>query len=208
MSVWDWFEHHPDERETFARTMMGGTITAAPTIAAAYPWREVKRVCDVGGGRGTLLSELLIRHPHLEGMLCDAAGVLDSARVLLDKRGVLSRVQLVPGSFFDTVPSGADAYVLKNILHDWDDARSLHILSVVRRAMQKGQRLVIAEAIVEPNDAHNFGALADVQMMTVCSDGRERSREEYARLLEQSGFSLGRVNTASPLMHVLEAIAE
>jgi hypothetical protein len=208
MSVWDWFEHHPDERETFARMMMGGTIAVAPTVAAIYPWREIERVCDVGGGRGTLISELLVRHPHLQGVLCDAAGVLDSARVLLEKRGVLARVQLVPGSFFDHVPGGADAYVLKNILHDWDDARSLHILGVVRRAMQKGQRLVIAENITEHNDAENFGALSDVHMMTVCSDGRERSRAEYERLLGKSGFVAGRVNCDSPLINVIEGIAD
>jgi hypothetical protein len=206
MSVWDWFEHHPEERETFARMMMGGTIAVAPVVAGLYPWHEVKRVCDVGGGRGTLLSELLVRHEHLHGVLCDAAGVLDSARVLLDKRGVLQRVQLVPGSFFDHVPTGADAYVLKNILHDWDDARSLHILGVVRRAMQKGQRLVISETITERNDIDSFGTLADVHMMTVCSDGRERSREEYQRLLDQSGFTLGRVRE-SPLISVIEGIA-
>jgi hypothetical protein len=207
MSVWEWFEHHPDERETFARMMMGGTIAVAPMVASLYPWRELGRVCDIGGGRGTLVSELLVRHPHLQAMLCDAAGVLDSARVLLDKRGVLERVQLVPGNFFEAVPSGADAYVLKNILHDWDDARSLHIMGVVRRAMQKGQRLIIVETITEHTDANHFGALSDVHMMTVCSDGRERSREEYVGLLEKSGFSRGRVYE-SPLISVIEGIAD
>jgi hypothetical protein len=207
MSVWEWFDRHPDERETFARAMMGMTTADAPMIARLYPWREVKRVCDVGGGRGTLLSELLIRHPHLTGVLCDGAGVIESARRLLDKRGVSARVQLVPGSFFDAVPIGADAYVLKNILHDWDDARSLHILGVVRKAMQKRQRLILCETLTERNDVAGLGALADLQMMAVCGDGRERSRDEYAELLAKSGFRVGRV-LPSPTVSVIEAIAE
>jgi O-methyltransferase len=206
-SVWDWFDRHPDEREVFAQMMTGGTIATAPAIATLYPWGEVQRVCDVGGGRGTLLSELLVRHPHLTGMLCDGAGVLEAARVLCAQRGVSDRVQLVPGSFFDEVPGGADAYVLKNILHDWDDVRSLRILGVVRRAMQPGQRLLICETLTERNDTDGFGALADVQMMVVCGDGRERGRDEYARLLTDSGFRPGRV-LPGPMMSVLEGIAQ
>ncbi|HEX8950756.1 MAG TPA: methyltransferase, partial [Polyangia bacterium] len=125
MSVWDWFDAHADERETFAQFMMGRTVFEAPTIAALYPFGELQRICDVGGGRGTLLSELLVRHPHLRGVLCDAPGVIASARELLERRGLGDRVELVAGSFFESVPAGADAYLLKNILHDWDDARSL-----------------------------------------------------------------------------------
>jgi hypothetical protein len=206
MSVWDWFDGHPGERETFAQMMMGITTVDAPTIARLYPWREVERVCDVAGGRGTLLSELLIRHRHLKGVLCDAPGVIESARVLLEGRGVMARVELAAGSIFSHVPAGADAYVLKNVLHDWDDARSLQILQVVRKAMATGARVVICETLTERNDPGSLGVLADVHMMMVCSDGRERGREEYARLLDASGFRAGRV-MASPTVSVVEGVA-
>jgi hypothetical protein len=206
VSVWDWFDRHPDERETFAQLMMGLTTVDAPFIARLYPWQEVKRVCDVGGGRGTLLSELLIRHDHLRGVLCDAPGVIESARLLLERRGVMARVELAAGSIFSDVPAGADAYVLKNVLHDWDDARSLQILGVVRKAMQPGARLIICETLTERNDAVSLGCLADVHMMMVCSDGRERGRAEYARLLEASGFRAGRV-LAGPTVSVIEGVA-
>jgi len=205
MSVWDWFDAHPDEREAFAQAMMGITTSNAPVIASRYPFAELRRVCDVGGGRGTLLSEILLRHPHLEGVLCDSAGVLESARELLARRGVLDRTELVPGSFFDSVPLGCDAYIMKNILHDWDDARCRHILGVTRRSMQPGQRLILCEAIVE-HDTQDLGALADVQMMMVCSDGRERSRAEFSSLLASTGFRLGRV-FPYPTVSVLEGIA-
>jgi hypothetical protein len=204
-SVWQWFDDHPDERETFARFMTGRTVVAAPVVAGLFPWREVKKVCDVGGGRGTLLSELLIRHPHLSGVLCDGAGVIDSARSLLQKRGVSDRVELVSGSFFVQVPSGADAYVLKNILHDWDDARSLQILGALKKA--KAPRVLIVEMLITRNGTTSFGNLSDLQMMVVSDEGRERTREDYARLFDQSGFRLARV-FESALVSVIEGVVK
>jgi ubiquinone/menaquinone biosynthesis C-methylase UbiE len=204
-SVWDWFDAHPDERETFAQAMMGITIMDAPAIATLYPFAEVQRLCDVGGGRGTLLSEILVRHPHLRGVLCDAPGVLESARVLCAERGVMDRVEFVPGSFFDSVPDGADAYSMKNILHDWDDDRCVKILKTVRRAMKPGTRLVVAESLVERDD-DSPGALADIHMGMVCSDGRERGREEFRTLFERSGFRMARV-FPWPTTSVIEGIA-
>lgn len=205
-SVWSWFDAHPGERETFARAMMGMTAGQAPAVASLYPWKEVKTVCDVGGGRGTLLSELLVRHSHLKGMLCDAPGVIQSARQLLAQRGVEARVELVAGSFFDELPAGADAYVLKNVLHDWDDARSLKILSACRRAMQPGAKLVVVEQLTGRNQTDNFGPLSDVQMMVVCDDGRERSREDFHRLFVASSFEPGRV-FEFPTLAVIEGVA-
>ena len=206
MSVWEWFDGHPHERETFALAMMTMTLAQAPGIAKTYPFREVRRVCDVGGGRGTLLSEILLHHPNVRGILCDAPGVLESARRFLGRRGVLDRVELVPGSFFDEVPSGADAYLLKNVLHDWDDARSLIILRTCRAAMERGARLLVLESIVE-EDCDDFGVMADVQMMMVCCDGRERGRAEFARLLAEGGFRLERVLETPTPIAILEAIA-
>ena len=151
-SIWDWFDEHPHERQTFADSMMAMTLADAPGIATTYPFAEIQRLCDVGGGRGTLLSEILVRHPHLRATLCDNAGVLDSARELLTTRGVIERVELVPGSFFDAVPRGSDAYVMKHILHDWDDERCIAILKNCRSAMEPGNRLLVVEAIVEDDD--------------------------------------------------------
>jgi hypothetical protein len=207
-SIWDWFDAHPLERETFAKSMMAMTLADAPGIATTYPFDEVRQLCDVGGGRGTLLSEILVRHPHLRGVLCDNAGVLDSARELLERRGVLGRMELVAGSFFEanTVPRGADAYVLKHILHDWDDERCLAILKNCRAAMERGRRLLVIEALVEET-TDDYGALADLHMMIVCCDGRERGRAEYGKLLAASGFRLARVMEAPTPVAILEAIA-
>lgn len=205
-SIWQWFDEHPAERETFANSMMAMTLADAPGIATTYPFAEIERLCDVGGGRGTLLSEILVRHPRLHGVLCDNAGVLESARELLTRRGVIDRTELVPGSFFDSVPRGCDAYVMKHILHDWDDERCIAILKNCRSVMEAGGRLLVIEALVEET-TDDYGALADLHMMIVCCDGKERGREQYARLLAQSGFRLARVMEAPTPVAILEAIA-
>jgi hypothetical protein len=205
-NVWEWFDEHPDEREMFAHAMMGLTFNDAPFVARLYPFEEVKTLCDVGGGRGTLLSELLLRFPNLRGVLCDGPGVIESAREFLTLRGVLDRVELKPGSFFVEVPSGYDTYLMKNILHDWDDERCKAILRVLRAAMPLGGKLVLVESIVGRNQPVEFAAVADLQMMIACSDGRERSLEDFRALLEATGFRLGRVNQGVTVS-VIEGLA-
>lgn len=205
-SIWAWFDEHPEERDTFARAMGGLTHLVAPLVARRYPWSELGSVCDVGGGRGMLLSEILQRHPHLRGILCDAPGVLDTAGPLLEARGVSARVELAPGSFFERVPEGADAYLLKNILHDWDDARSRRILGVCRAAMRPGARVLVVEMLLERDSVDPIGTLSDLQMMVACDGGRERGVAELRALLEASGFALGRV-LPHPLSAIVEGIA-
>jgi hypothetical protein len=191
-SVWDWFDAHPDERETFARAMGRATALEAPQLASLYPFGALGTLADVGGGSGTLLSEILLRNPTLRGVLCDAPGVLQTARGLLASRGVLDRVELVPGSFFDRVPTGCDGYVMKSILHDWDDARCETILTVVRRSMRAGAKLVLCETILERDDRRPEATMSDLQMLVACG-GRERTLSEHRALLERTGFAMGRV---------------
>jgi hypothetical protein len=199
MDVWRWFDEHPDEREMFAQAMMGITVADAPAVASFYPFQEIQTLCDVGGGRGTMLSEL-------RGVLVDGEGVLESARELLAQRGVSDRVELRPGSFFDSVPAGADAYLLKNVLHDWDDVRCQAILANIRRAMKPGQRLLLVELLAPVRDHDHVQAFVDVHMMVVCSNGRERSLAELQALLRATGFAPGRV-FPYPTTHVIEAVA-
>lgn len=204
--VWTWFENHPEERETFGRALRGLELRDAPFVATLFPWREVAVVCDVGGGHGVLLSEILLRHPRLSGVLLDAPGVLDSARRLLTHRGVLDRVTLAPGSFFERVPAGHDAYLMKHVLHDWDDATCTRILGVVREATAPGAKVLLVESLLERHDTTSFAVLSDLQMMVACANGRERSRQDFAALLGGSGFRPGRV-FAGPTIAVIEGIA-
>jgi hypothetical protein len=207
-TVWDWFDAHPDERESFAGAMGELTELYASAVATGYPFGDIRRLCDVGGGRGTLLAEILLRHPHLSGVLLDGAGVLEgAAQPYLAARGVGDRIERIAGSFFAAVPAGCDAYLLKNVLHDWDDERCRVILGNCRQAMAAGARLLVVETVVEFDTVRDLGPLSDLQMMVVCAGGRERSRAEFARLFAECGFRLERViATASP-MSVIEGVA-
>lgn len=206
MHVFDWFNAHPLERENFAHGMMGFTIPLAPLISTLYPLSEVKKVCDVGGGRGLMISEMLVRHPHLKGVLLDAPGVIESAREVLRSRGVADRVELAPGSFFEKIPSGCDMYLIKQSLHNWDDKGAERILRNIRGAMEPGAKCVIAEMLVDRNSTEPLGTLLDMQMLTVTAGGRERSAGEYQRLLEAAGFRPGRVFD-SPQIGLVEGVA-
>lgn len=206
MSVWDWFDAHTDEREMFAHCMMGITVRDAPVVASLYPFSELSKLCDVGGGRGTLLGEILLRHEQLQGVLYDAPGVIASARVLLEKRGLGARVELQAGSFFDAVPEGCDAYLMKNILHDWDDATCKRLLANVRRAARPGARIILVEQLVERHSQDPLATFVDLQMMIACDEGRERSLDEFKALLAGAGFRYRRVFT-SPTLGVIEGEA-
>jgi len=202
--VWEWYDADPRERELFAEAMMGATIHAAPMIAKLYPFAEIGVVCDVGGGRGARLSELLVRHRHLHGVLCDRAGVLEAAPALFAARGVGDRVTLAPGNFLDRVPAGADAYVLKHVLNDWDDTHAARILGVVREAMSPRQKLLVCEPLIEHAEV-SYTALADVHMMAICG-GRERSLGDFHALLDGARFTPARV-FRYPTISIVEAIA-
>lgn len=203
-SVWDWFSRHPEEESTFAAAMQGRTYADAPTIAQIYPFAEVRKVCDVGGGRGGLISEIVIRHPHLEATLIDVPGVLTLARETFAQRGIQGKIALVQGDIFHSLPGGHDLYILKNVLHDWSDVRCGEILGHCVRAMGPSSRLLIVEYTLERDDAANFGAVSDAQMMMVTDDGMERSLEHFRALLEASGLELCRV-FATAGMTLLEA---
>ena len=204
--LWEWFDTHPRERENFAQAMMGVTIGETPMVARLYPFGDIKRLCDLGGGRGALLSEIVIRYPHIEGVLFDCEGVIESARPLLKARGVEDRIELVVGNFFESVVPGCDAYLLKNVLHDWDDQRCEVILSNCRKVMQPGYKILLVEIILERNDTTNFASYRDIHVMTVCTGGRERSPEDYARLLGKADFTMTRV-FRSPIISVIEGQA-
>jgi hypothetical protein len=205
--VWAWLAAHPEEERVFADAMVALTREDAPAVARAYPFGRHRRVCDVAGGRGTLLAEVLGQHPALTGVLFDAPQVVARAEALLQARGLSGRVERVGGDLFGGVPAGCDAYLLKDVLHDWDDAACLRILTGVRQACAPGGRLLVVEVLVEPNDARPPGPAIDVQMMVVCREGRQRSREDLARLLQGCGFALVQVHPTARAVSVVEARA-
>ena len=203
------FEHlasAPEESRAFDHAMHGVSSTEIPAVLAAYDLGTADRIVDVGGGDGTLLAAILDRHPPPRAVLYDLPHVVATARERLRGSRHRERVEFVEGSFFDAVPEGGDAYLLKHILHDWSDELALQILRHCRRAVAPRGRVVIIESVIQPGNAPDFGKLLDLEMIAITEGGRERNADEFADLLATAGFRLSRiVPTASPTS-VIEAL--
>jgi hypothetical protein len=164
------------------------TEELAPAIVAGYDWRRDGVVCDVAGGVGTLLAAILRARPDLHGVLVDGPGVLAEADTWLSSIGLRDRVELREGNIFERVDAQADVYLLKDVLHDWGDPACAQVLSTVRATMPPGSRLVLVEDLQERNKPSPTASLTDLQMLTQCDDGRQRSADELTRLLEEAGL--------------------
>jgi DNA-binding transcriptional ArsR family regulator len=197
MSVWQWLAEHPDEERAFAGGMRRITEELAPAIVAGYDWPAGGVVCDVAGGVGTLLAAILRDRPDLRGVLVDGPGVLTEADTWLSSIGLRDRVELREGNIFEKVEAEAHVYLLKDVLHDWGDPACAQILATVRATMPAGSRLILVEDLQERNKPSATASLTDLQMLTQCDDGRQRSADELKRLLEGAGLRPGAVNLTS-----------
>jgi hypothetical protein len=192
--------------EIFNRAMTSMSEFAVASVTAVYDFSRYGTIIDVGGGHGRLLAAILAATPQARGILFDLPEVVAGAPPVLAEHHVGDRVDVLGGSFFDMVPEGGDAYVLKNVIHDWPDEDPLKILSNVRTAAGAGKHVLLVEFVIPRHGREFMGKWMDLQML-VCAAGRERTADEYGRLLEHAGFRLTRVvETASPFS-VVEAIA-
>ncbi len=193
----------------FNTAMQFGTEQVRDAIAAAYDFTGLLSLVDVGGGRGTLIAGLLKANPHLRGMVFDIEAGLAESEAYLKQEGVLDRCVIKRGSFFDHVPPGHDAYVLKSIIHDWSDEKAAVILANCRKAVGPERRLILIEQI-EPTRSEDSAHARDVFMgdvlMMVMLGGRERTVEEFRALLETAGFQLTRVIPTESRFQLIEAI--
>lgn len=204
-SVWDYFAAHPLEERQFAAAMTGLACMDAPAVAHAYPFDRHPTLCDVGGGRGALLQAILAVYPALSGVVMDQPTVA-AAPLEPDASPHTSRLTFMSGNFLRGVPTGFDAYVLRHILHDWDDATCRVILAHCRQALHGCGRLLVVESQVAATDAAFVGAIKDLTMAVVCG-GRERSRAEMQVLLHTSGLKLVRVWPTAATVVVYEAMS-
>ena len=195
---WTYLSQHPRSSEAFnaAMSSIGKKVHAAAAQAADLS--AARRLVDVGGGAGGLTAALLARYPQLTATIIDLPHVLPDAERLLTEAGLRERVTLVPGSFFDSVPEGGDVYLLSMIVHDWAELDAIRLFKVVRRAIPVTGRLLVVDAVLPAGDVPHIGKLLDLTMMAMLT-GRERTEDEFGRLLRATGFSLERVvETHSP----------
>jgi hypothetical protein len=192
MDVWEARALDPDAGAIFDRAMTANSQRTAQSVAATYDFGKFERVVDIAGGQGALLAAILAQHPSLRGVLFDQPQVVAGAAPLLKAAGVADRCEVVGGSFFETVPKGGDAYILKSIIHDWEDAKASAILQVCRRPMAYSGKLLVIERELGPPNEGPDAKFSDLNML-VAPGGRERTRDEYAALFTASSFRLANV---------------
>lgn len=205
--VWEYRANHAEEGEVFDRAMAAHTDRFAAAVAEVCDFDRFVNVVDVGGGDGTFLAKILTAHPRVHATLLDQPHVIARTAASFESLGLSSRCRAVGGDFFVSVPEDGDAYLMKSILHDWDDTASIDILRICRKAMKPTSRLLVVEHIIGPPNAASEGKFVDLNMLVV-TGGRERTRDEFAALFDRSGFRLVSVTPTSTPLSVIEGVPE
>lgn len=205
MTVFDYFRQHSHAALIFDEAMTSLSHGRAQALVSAFDFSRFHTLVDVGGGHGILLTTILKAYSQLHGVLFDQPQVVEGARSIIASEGLTLRCEIVGGDFFQTVPPGGDAYILKSVIHDWDDELSVVILKNCRQAMTKEARLLLVETIVPSTGEPHYAKYNDLEMLVVLG-GQERTLEEYAGLFKQAQFELiGVVPTNGPLS-IVEAV--
>jgi O-methyltransferase domain len=201
--MFDYVGAHPDLAPVLdaGMTAIHGYETAA--MMEAYDFSPIRVLADIGGGNGSLIGSVLQRYPKLNGILFDLGHVVGRARESLKAYGIGDRCSVIEGSFFESVPGGADAYLFRHIIHDWTDEQSIHILSNCRKVIPGDGRLLIVEAVVPTGNEPSLAKDFDMTMLTF-PGGIERTEEEYRSLFEQAGFQLSSITPTASIVSVIE----
>lgn len=202
--IFDYYQQNPEEGARFSQAMTSLSGLACHVVSQVYDFTPFHRIVDIGGGHGMLLSTALRANPGAEGVLYDLPHVLAGADAELARHGVADRVRKESGDFFQAVPEGGDLYLLKHIIHDWDDEKSLAILRNLRRAMKPEGRVALVEVLLPDTPGPHPAWLWDVNML-VMTGGRERTVEQYRALLAAAGLELTRVVPTPEMFSVIEA---
>lgn len=205
MPCFEFLSKNVEQAKTFDAAMVGVHGRESSAMTDAYDFSVFGTLADVGGGNGSLLTTVLKKHTSLRGILYDLPGVTERAKANLAQAGLTDRCQVIGGSFFESIPSGADAYLMRHIIHDWDDEKSTTILRNTHKVMKDNGRLLLIEGVISEDNSPSFGKLLDLTMLTI-PGGKERTAEEFRILLKASGFELTRIIPTSAEVSVIEAV--
>ena len=204
MPAFEYFAKDREESEVFNNAMTGFSTRVISAALDVYDFSGIDTLVDVAGGHGQVLISILKKYPPMRGVLSDVDHVIAGAVARIREAGLEGRMKTDVIDFFKAVPEGGDAYIMKHILHDWDDDRALTILRNIKKAMKPGGRVILLESVLQPGNTPDFGKLIDLEML-LFPGGRERTEAEWASLFRRAGFELSRiVPTQSPLS-VIEA---
>ena len=200
MSLWEYWKQHPEAWQVFSQAMNSMGIPVSQAVAATYDFSQFNTIVDVGGAEGSQISAILQSYPALKGILFDRPEVIETV-------SVNENIQPIGGNFFESVPPGGDAYLLRWVIHDWEDEKSSLILKNCHQAMPDHAKLLLVESIILPGNEPAPAKFGDM-IMLLLTDGRERTEEEYRSLLQSSGFELTRVIPISSTFNlsIIEAV--
>jgi hypothetical protein len=204
MPIFEYYARMPEAAAVFDAAMTSISTFESQAVVAAYDFSGVGTLVDVAGGHGLLITAILKTNRRMGGILFDLPHVTAGAPALLQSRGLADRCQIVSGDFFEFVPEGGDAYIMKHIIHDWDEERATQILRNCHRAMRPGGKVLIVDAVIPAGNAAHFGKLLDLEMLVLTPRGRERTKVEFQNLLQRSGFRLRRVVSTESHLSVVE----
>jgi hypothetical protein len=204
-SFWDYARRHPEENDTFNRALAELRGDEHQQIADAYDWTGTNTVVDVGGGIGSLLAAIMASRPKIHGVLVEQPELLPGADRVLRDRGVRDRCELLAGNFFNTIPATGEVWTLSQVLHDWPDTKCLEILQRCREAMRPTDRLLVIEMLTIPCEPNARVGLIDMIMLMYFGEARQRTVEEYTKLLDSTRFQFSRVLPTAGAFSIVEA---
>jgi hypothetical protein len=204
--IFEHFSQNPEVAAVFDDAMTSISAMEARAVSDAYDFKGVGTLMDVAGGHGLLLATVLRRNKKMRGLLFDLPHVAANATVTFTRAGITGRVRIESGDFFKELPPGADAIIMKHILHDWDDDSATRILQACHRALDSRGKVLIVDPVVPTGNVPHYGKLLDLEMLVLTPRGRERTKSEFARLLRGAGFRLSRVIPTPGPLSIVEAV--
>lgn len=206
MPIFEYLGKTPEAATVFQGAMTSLSTMESTAVVNAYDFSRILSLVDIAGGHGLLITRVLKSNRKMRGVLFDLPHVAGGAKAMLQEHGLAGRCDVVGGDFFEAVPEGADAYMMKHIIHDWDDERAIRILRTCHRGMKPGGRLLIIDVVLDSRNAGQYGHLLDLEMLALTPRGRERTRAEFGGLLKQSGFKLRRVVPTAGYLSIVEGV--
>ncbi|HXJ07284.1 MAG TPA: methyltransferase [Candidatus Acidoferrum sp.] len=202
--IFEYFGQHPEEAQVFNDAMTALSTIDSPAVAESYSFDGIHSIVDVGGGHGLLLATILARNPHMKGTLYDVPRVVEGAKDG-PLKPLMKRCTLASGDMFSSVPAGADAYIMKHIIHDWPDDLCLKILKACRKSVNAGGKLLVVDWVIQPGNDFSPGKFLDLQML-IFPGGCERSEKQFRDLFAAAGWQLTRILTTAAGESIVEGI--
>lgn len=200
MEIFEYLKTNSYERNLFNKAMSNTSDMVSGAVISSYSFKGTKKLIDVGGGHGFLLSIILSKNKKMKGIVFDSSHVVEGARENFEKFGVSNRAGIKAGDFFESVPEGGDTYILKSILHDWNDEDCIKILKNINNVISNNGKLILVDSVIREDNEPAFGKLIDILMLIGTDGGKERTKKEFEYIFEQSGFKLTKItHTVAPL---------